>query len=211
MSVVQIGGMWWPRDDRRARPVILRDVESSIRGLLGHFKGRDLIVQAGGNVGCYPLALADHFRQVVTAEPDPVNFDCLRRNLAARDSLGRVQAHNAALGETAGFCEPVEVEAGNCGAHRVDYGGGAVPVMTIDDLDLKRCDCLFLDIEGPELLALKGAARTIVNFSPVISIEDKGLSRTYGVPIGAAQEWLAGFGYEEVGEYGRDKIFRRSA
>lgn len=201
--------LWWPKADVSARRAILRDLDKSLPALLAHTEGRSCAVQAGANVGVYPIALADHFRSVVTVEPDPLNYECLVRNLQALDTLKRVTALNAAFGERAGYCDPIEVEAGNCGAHRVDFSGTGVQVVAIDAVQIRACDLIALDIEGAELLALKGARETIERFSPTICIEDKGLSRTYGVPIGAAQEWLAGLGYAEVAEICRDKVFRR--
>lgn len=205
-----IGGWWWPLDDEKARPVILRDCAPSIAELLLFVTGRDQIVQAGANVGVYAVALTDHFNCVRTFEPDPTNYECLVKNLAARDSLHRVVASHAALGAEVGQCSPLVVHERNCGAHRVSYGGGPVHVTTIDGLGLMACDCIWLDIEGAELPALRGAARTIERFSPVIAVEDKGLHRAFDIADGALQAWLAERGYEQVGQIGRDKIFRRA-
>lgn len=209
-AITQRDGWYWPTDDTKARPSILRAMEPSIKAFMAHVTGRDLIVQAGGNVGVYPLALSDHFRKVVTAEPDKVNFDCLCLNLQARDSLKRVTALNAGVGEANGVCDMVEVEEHNCGAHRVDFAVGVIPVWAIDNLPLDACDAIWLDIEGAELSALKGAAKTIARFSPTIGVEDKGLSEAYGVPLGGAGFWLAGLGYQEVAVIGRDKIYRKN-
>src|SRR5262245_29705696 len=96
-AITQLHGWFWPSDDKTARPVITRDCDGSIRELLRHVPGRDCIVQAGANVGIYPVALSDHFRRVITCEPDPTNFACLVKNLAARDSLKRVTAYDAAF------------------------------------------------------------------------------------------------------------------
>lgn len=214
--LAQIDGLWWPADDTDAREVILRDCQPSIAQLLTHFTGRDLIVQAGANVGVYPIALADHFRTVITCEPDPANFACLEKNLAARDSLARVGAFSAAFGEAPGKCMPIEVEPRNCGAHRVSFTDkGAIAVTTID-LALtmaaaEACDCIWLDIEGSELLALKGAEQAIERFSPVIAVEDKGLQEAFGIRPGALQEWLGERGYQEADRIGRDKIYTRTA
>lgn len=207
-------GWFWPLDDADAHPVILADCAPSIALLLPHVVGRALIVQAGANVGIYPVALADHFRSVVTCEPDPANFACLEKNLAARDSLGRVGAFSAAFGERAGRCMPIEVQPRNCGAHRVSFTDkGAIPVITIDgalaSAGADACDCIWLDIEGGELLALKGAIDTIERFSPTIAVEDKGLHRAFDIPDGALQAWLAERGYTQVDKIGRDKVFRR--
>lgn len=206
--IVQKTGWWWPEDDTAARFVIINDVDDAVRRLLAHIPGRDCIVQAGANVGVYPLALADHFQRVVTAEPDPENFDCLSRNLAARDSLDRVVSFQAAFGESVNSCKMIEVSTGNCGAHRIELGG-AIPVLNIDSLALTACDAIWLDVEGYELPALKGAFKTIEQFSPVIAIEDKGLQVAFGIAPGAAQEWLFKRGYQEIDRIGNDKVFRR--
>lgn len=209
-ALVQIDGLWWPADDFDARGVITRDCQPAIAALLKHVEGRDCIVQAGANVGTYPLALADLFQAVHTCEPDPTNWACLQKNLAARDSLSRVKALHAAYGEAEGFCIPLEVQPHNCGAHRVSFTRGNVPVWPIDSLGLDACDVIWLDVEGSELPALKGAAQTIDRFNPVIAVEDKGLHRAFDIADGALQKWLANRGYEYVDKIGQDKIFART-
>ena len=209
-GTVQCDGLWWPLADTEAREVILRDVDRDVRAVLEHTTGRDVIVQAGSNVGVYPLALADHFQAVVTFEPHPVNWECLVQNLQARDSLRRVTAWCAALGEGRGYCDVVEKDRANCGAHYVAYDRGQTPVMTIDDLCLQACDAIWLDLEGSELHALKGGADTIRRFAPTIVVEDKGLDRDhFAAELGALQKWIDTFGYAQVAAFGRDKIFRR--
>ena len=209
LLMAQVHGLWWPASDVDARPVITADCAPALRAILGHIRGRSLIVQAGANVGTYALALADHFQTVVTAEPDPLNFACLVRNLEARDSLHRVRAYDAAFGEAPGACAPVEVQPRNCGAHRVEFGTGPIPVITIDSLNLRACDCIWLDVEGAELPALKGAAATVERFSPLIAVEDKGLHRAFGIADGALQAWLAERDYEQIARIGRDKVYER--
>lgn len=206
-------GWWWPASDENARPVILRDCAPASAALLPHLNAdRRVIVQAGGNVGVYPVALTDHFSMVVTCEPDPVNYQCLVKNLEARDSLHRVVAYHAALGEEPGMCASREVHARNCGAHRVEFHTGTTPVTTIDTFNLGQCDAIWLDVEGSELFALRGAIQTIKRHSPVIACEDKGLDRQFfGVEPGALQKFLGDLGYEEVDRMGNDKIFRRRA
>lgn len=207
--IAQYSGWWWPDEDIHARPVIMRDRDLAIAQLLGHVEGRDLIVQAGANVGTYPLALADHFQAVITAEPDPENGECLKRNIAARDSLKRVTAFYGAFGEAEGSCKVVEVEANNCGAHRI-AAGGSIPMTTIDSLNLPHCDAIWLDVEGSELLALRGAVLTIDRFGPVIACEEKGLGKAYGIQDGEIGRFLGFYGYQQVDQIGRDKVYRRA-
>jgi FkbM family methyltransferase len=203
-------GWWWPADDEAARPVITRDCDPAIRALVRHVDDRRAIVQAGANIGLYPVALSERFNMVVTAEPDPVNWACLSRNLEARDGLRRVAAHNAAFGAAASQCTPTEVHPNNCGAHRVAFGTGDVPVITIDSLGLEACGCIWLDVEGSELFALQGAVETISLFGPIICCEDKGLDHEFfGIERGSLQKFLAERGYREIDRIGRDKVFRR--
>lgn len=210
-GIVQYDGLYWPADDRKARQAILRDRDPAMAAILRHVSGRECVVQAGGNVGVYPLALADHFHSVITAEPDPTNWRCLSSNLAARDSLKRIRALNAGFGEVNGVCDMVVVEPGNCGAHRIQEGAGDIALVTIDSLVLPTCDLIWLDIEGGELAALKGAVETLARCKPVVAIEDKGLDAAYGVRRGETVNWLGFMGYEQVDQIGRDKVFRRTA
>ena len=207
--IVQRDTWWWPEADKHARPAIMRDRDLSIAHLMQHVFGRDLIVQAGANIGAYPIALADHFQSVITAEPDPENAECLKLNLKARDSLKRVTAFYGAFGEAEGSCKVVEVEPHNCGAHRI-AAGGSIPMTTIDSLNLSHCDAIWLDVEGSELLALRGAVLTIDRFSPMIACEEKGLGKAYGIQDGEIGRFLGFYGYEQVDQIGRDKVFRRT-
>lgn len=211
--LVQHDGCWWPATDTDARGVLTSDVRTAIPALMRHIQGRDLIVQAGGNVGLFPIALRDAgFQRVETFEPDPTNYECLLLNLYQTDAGKhgwRIWHHRAALGERIGFCEMVSVQRANCGAHRVEFEGGAIPVLTIDEQALPACDAIWLDLEGAELPALKGAADTIERFSPVIAVEDKGLHRAFGIADGALREWLTERGYEQVDKIGQDKVWKR--
>jgi FkbM family methyltransferase len=210
--LVRWDSLWWPALDTDARGVITADCKPSIAALLPHVKGRDVIVQAGACVGVYPLELAKHFANVFTTEPDPANYECLARNIAEQHKAEGVitfPPRPAAFGAEPGSCSPVVVTSTNCGAHRVEYGEGAIPVMTIDSLSLPACDCVWADVEGSELFLLQGAADTIERYSPTIAVEDKGLHRSFGIPDGALQAWLAERGYSEVARIGRDKIFTR--
>lgn len=203
--------LWWPADDIVARPIVTGDRDSDIARFLSHVPGREVIVQAGSNVGTYAIALAREFGAVVTAEPDPTNYECLKRNLALHDTEGRVTALHAAFGETEGECTPREVHAHNCAAHRVEFDKGPVPVWTVDGLELTACDAIWADCEGSELFLLRGAVETIKRFSPVISVEDKGLDHAFfGLPRGSVPRFLGELGYVEIDRYGRDKVFRRA-
>jgi hypothetical protein len=84
-------------------------------------------------------------------------------------------------------------------------------VLTIDSLSLPNCDLIYLDIEGYEMLALFGAANTISNYFPVIAVEDKGLSETFGYKKGDIEYYLIHeWDYKVVERPGRDVILVHS-
>jgi len=191
MEMIERNGFWWPVNDDWCWRVIhdeLPDLDLAVRLA----KGRALAVQAGGNVGVWAAHLAKQFVKVVTVEPDAVNYECLKRNVP--DNVAHLRA---GFGASAGSVSLVNVD-GNAGAHYVG-GAGAIPIITIDSLDLPACDLLCLDVEGGEPAALCGAEQTIRRFRPVVMFEEKGLSeRYYGTVRGSAERWLMQLGYKVV-------------
>jgi FkbM family methyltransferase len=199
-GLTKIDGLWWPAYDRRARPALLREVRDAVPIVLSFISERGCIVQAGGNVGLYPIALAEHFETVWTYEPDRRNFDCLALNRVNAPGRFSIEAVWAALGAEPGACDLALVEADNCGTVET-VPGDAVAVVTIDALG--HCvDAIWLDVEGAELDALKGAERTIRRFSPTIIFEDKGHGPS-------PAEWLEARGYQEAARVFNDRIFIR--
>lgn len=161
----------------------------------------DVAVQAGGNFGYWPMKLSEKFSTVYTFEPDPVNFSCMCRNIGDIQNIIKIQAGLGAMNK----CVELKRQARNAGAHYV-RGTGVLPIFKIDDLMLRSCDLIVLDIEGMELDALMGGKHTIDAYRPAIHIEDKGLSERYGVRQGEAEEWLKQFGYTVKARPHRDVI-----
>lgn len=203
------GDFWFPASDERAHPVIMRDAEPSIAWVLEHVDGRDLIVQAGCNVGVYAVMLAEHFKDVITFEPDHDNYACAVKNIGDVGNFQRIDLRKAALGETEGWAKVIVVEDGNCGAHRIGLADEGVRVLTIDSLKLRACDCIYLDIEGHELMALKGAVETIERFSPVIILEMKWLGQVYGYSDHDLHDFCVGLGYRQASALGNDRLYVR--
>lgn len=194
-------GYLWPAADPKA-PRLSRVTVDDIAVALNYCRDRRVVVQAGGNCGVWPRRMAEMFGVVYTFEPDAQNFTALAVNTADCANVIRFQA---ALGDAPGFVD-LERNTVNCGAHYVS-GAGPIPVMRIDDLGLSACDLIYLDIEGYELKALFGAARTILMHRPVIAFEDKGLSEKFGTSQGVIEVWLAdSFSYRVAERVRKDVI-----
>ncbi|HQR40681.1 MAG TPA: FkbM family methyltransferase [Blastocatellia bacterium] len=200
--ISQIDGVFWPRSDKTTWWVLQQEMATAIPALLDATPGRGVCVQAGGNAGLWPRALAAHFRAVYTFEPERELFECLVRNVP-----GNVYPFRAGLGQrTAGagisYCEA------NPGGTALS-GEGDLRVMTVDSLGLEECDLLCLDIEGFELHALMGAWATIDRLSPVISVEIRGLSERYGVTGAQTRQWLQDRGYSLLRACDWDELWRK--
>jgi FkbM family methyltransferase len=152
-----------------------KDLLSLEQVLAVYVKGHKVAVQAGGCLGVFAKRLAQSFNAVYCFEPDPKLFRILAQNVEAPN----VVLMQAALGDGPVFVSTVqELPPGkttwNDGmtSTRVNLGGeGIIPTLRIDDLALPDCDLIYLDVEGDELKAIKGAHYTLSMLAPVVVVE----------------------------------------
>lgn len=162
--------LWWPDYDHD--PVkCLQFVMNGIKDMdiaIKHCRHRRVAVQAGGHVGLWPKRLAQAFRTVYAFECEPLLAECMRRNC---QEVTNVLPCSLALGS---FVGEVKMRgAVSAGSWSVDEAGQHVARQTtIDALNLKHCDAIFLDVEAYEVEALRGAAETIAHHKPVIMVEE---------------------------------------
>lgn len=154
----------------------------NLHAVIKRVSQKRVAVQAGGNQGLWPKYLSHWFETVITFEPDSSNFAAMAQN-APEPNIVR---HQAALGDVAGAVGLSQARrSGTNGAAHSGlvhvHGEGDVPMMRLDDLRLSVCDLLYLDIEGYELFALKGAEQTIARCRPVIAIEVNQNLRFFGL------------------------------
>lgn len=204
-DMVKYHGYFWPA---RADANVLRYISHSADmakayKYVGEFK---LAVQAGGHCGIWPLALSQRFQHVVTFEPMADNFNCLLKNT---EKATNIESYNACLGR-----EPTSISmrfnTKNTGGHKGMPVLGDTPVVTIDGLQLPRCDLIVLDVEGMELPALIGGAKTIAAFSPVLMLEDCDHGSRFGWGSSAElHAYLKKLGYRVVEKVARDIVCAR--
>jgi FkbM family methyltransferase len=202
-------GLLWPDMDISCAKVIF-DMASDIPKVLKHVTDFSVCVQAGGNCGLWPRLLAPKFDKVYTAEPHPMNFQAL---VANTKEFENVTCLECAFGDRG--CN-VKVgldkrEANNCGAFYVTatkcQPSANIPMILIDDLELKECGLIYLDVEGFEEQALRGAESMIRKCRPVIAIEAKGLAKRYGLTDASCREFIESLGYGAEAKTNRDVIY----
>lgn len=209
--MIQRDGWWYPDEDETFHKFHPNEFARDIPFFLKQVAGRHRVIQAGGAMGMYPLALADHFQHVVTFEPDPGNWECLIQNVMARDCLKRVRTWHGALGAELGLGGMDRPEPWNCGANRMVPDAGNITIYTIDSFRWDGpIDAIWLDVEGMELFALKGAIETINRCSPLIVTEENGNGEKYGVDQHGIADFLETLGYSVECGIGRDRYYRRT-
>lgn len=161
----------WPDCDKQTFQVITYDWTQHHHKILNYFNKdtANVVVQAGGCCGLYPLLYGQVFKKVITFEPDPLNFYCLSNNCKGNQFIKM----NAALSDKNDVKMLTIHGIDNVGMHSFADGPSKIPVlsMTIDSLNLSELSLIQLDVEGHELEALKGAVKTIKKFKPILMIE----------------------------------------
>ena len=198
----EVNGYLWPIEDRDCRAVTFDSVKDLER-VYPYVTDWSCCIQAGGNCGVWPNALAKKFDTVYTFEPDPDNFRCLVHNVRGKNVI-KLQA-----GLGMGDESPTDMfrEKDNCGAYQLNGAPGAIPVISIDSLNLPKCGLIYLDIEGYEPFALQGAKKTIARCRPVIALESKGLETCYGINRTFTDQWLTQGGYKLKAAFARDVVY----
>jgi FkbM family methyltransferase len=204
-SLTQRKGWWVPTRDKISLEITLAEVHD-LDLILPHCKQYRRVIQAGGQIGIWPMALAGKFRHVWTFEPDLNNYAALVQNTG---NVANIVRTRMALGDKDGMGSMDHIDPENIGAHQVkegeDFKIGTVDSYMFDDVDLIQ-----LDIEGFEHQAILGAADTIDKCSPVIVLELKGLGKRYGYTDEETIEFLAGLGYKIKDRIHRDVLFVRA-
>lgn len=121
----------------------------------------DLFVDVGANVGSYTLWAIELGCRVIAVEPDDAARAALQRNLGLNGYTAEVVA--AALSDRAGR---VPFTQGLGVLNRIDAAGAAssrdVEARTLDDILGDRTAAgVKVDVEGAELLVLRGATRAL--------------------------------------------------
>lgn len=128
-----------------------------------------VVVDAGAFDGdtarVFAAASGNRHAAIHAFEPDPGNHVRLSAAIAG---IPRAQAHRFGLWSESGR---LRFDASGGHGSRIDAdGGGEVEVVALDEWPELRPTLIKMDIEGAELPALRGAARTIAEGRPALAI-----------------------------------------
>ena len=194
----KVDGFWWPDWDVEARRLTPEHAAQAVPRILELVKSRGVVVQAGGNAGCYPVALADHFREVYTFEPEPDLHECLRRNVDDR-GLTNVRISSLALSDEIRTTGLAYVHQNAGATNTRGSSQGKYQMAPLDNLRdksdahiLESLDLIALDVAGDELRALQGAAELIEKHRPAIVVAESFAGRDEAIA------WVLDRGYRDV-------------
>jgi FkbM family methyltransferase len=209
----QRGDLWWPKGEEKCYN--WTKIESDLpEYLMQHVPDKNVMVQAGGNMGWFTKIYAKEFNRVYVFEPDNINFLCLTMNNPER----HVMKYQACIGNERNLVS-VTFREYDRGKNHIAHGrdlekiakkgiqDDKIPTLLVDDLNLDACSYIHLDIEGFEWHALNGAEQTIKKFQPIIAIEDAGHGSRYGKPFNEIESYLAQFGYKIIDRYRYEAVF----
>lgn len=157
------------------------------------------VVEVGANIGTHsvPLARACFPGPLYLFEPQQRVFQILCANLTLNDVRNAI-AYPDACGDVAGFVVVPPLNYGaefNFGGVSVQAEGDGVQGLRVratplDSLGLAACHLLKVDVEGFEVLVLRGATATIAKFRPLIYVENDRVAHQQ-----ALISQIAGMGY----------------
>ncbi|MEH3144530.1 MAG: FkbM family methyltransferase [Methylobacterium frigidaeris] len=182
----------------------------------------DTALDLGANVGIFSRHFAAHFRQVIAVDPLQDNIECLQKNVP-----GNVKIVKTAVGDRSGSFKIYKPRKSLGGAFVADHENVEVPpgleakindatieaveMCTVDSMDLENVGLIKLDIQGSELIALKGATQTLSRCNPVILIEEKPLGGPGGsmAHVHESRDFLLACGYKMEKLVGADRVYVR--
>lgn len=194
--------LWWPVwEDRKGihydyHTRHLTDANVAIK----QCKKKRVCFQAGGNVGIWPNYFSLHFDKVITAEADPDLYRCLVKNKSSE----AMEIIEGAVGNEEGsidFYRTGKSGTGTVCPEEHKEGSFSVRQFCIDDLNLETLDLIYLDIEGYEEFALRGAVRTLEQCKPIVCCEM--FERTKN----DIDAFLKSMGYKFISKVHRDHVY----
>jgi len=159
---------------------------------------RRVALDVGAYIGQWTEVMLGHFDRVIAFEPCHESFAHLMDRCGGNPKL---ETYRCAVLDQHGLVTLVTpISKKIYSQFAVPSSQGTGRSIKIDTLDLQVCDLLKVDVEGAELLALRGAERTIQRCRPVIIVENlRNLClKHYAIPVDAVNNYLRSLGYKRA-------------
>lgn len=176
----QAHGWWFPDQDTHFAEMLSKNIAKGGGAVyqqpvrihsIGQCRNRRVALDIGANIGLWTRDLCKFFEQVIAIEPVLEFRQCLIENIPAQN----LKIEPVALGSVNTTINMIITEH-NTGHSHVDVasiGSGAIPMITLDSMNLSAIDYIKIDCEGFENNILLGARETIMQNRPIVVIEDK--------------------------------------
>lgn len=153
---------------------VFEPVETDI--VIKQVKLGQTVVDIGANIGYYTLIMARLVGpegRVIAFEPDPNNFDILKKNIEM-NGYKNVTLYQKAVSQESGNIQLYFNRHGSI-SRTFDAGDGRekmeVGAVKLDDVVKERVDFIKIDIEGAEIGAIKGSKEILSKWKPTIISE----------------------------------------
>jgi FkbM family methyltransferase len=203
--------MTWvvPEGDTKTIPAIELEWKNKSKTIIDLCKDKNVVVQAGGNLGVFPAYLSKTFEKVITFEPIHKNYICLLENISG---INNISVYNYGLGDKYSSTKILKEVPQNCGAIRLEYDNeGNIPIIPLDEVNFNTVDLIWLDVEGFEIKALRGAKNTIMKYKPILVAENNGITPEFPADLNGSKEfqnWIEQtFNYKFYTRIMRDDIY----
>jgi FkbM family methyltransferase len=185
-------------------------------------KDGDVAIDVGANIGTHTVGFAQRVGRrglVIAIEPQRLAYQTLCGNLAL-NGLTNVSAIHAAAGAERGQVVIPTLDPGasqNFGAVKTQASGAGeqVDLIPIDELGLRRCALIKVDVEGMEAQVIQGARKTIEQCRPALFLENDTIERSREVlmaveAVGYKAFWQIAPYYNPRNFFGnKDNVFAR--
>jgi FkbM family methyltransferase len=176
------------------------------------------VFDAGANIGVFTVLQGKRGADVYAFEPNPDSYRRLQQNVSANCLGDRVHLLPSALGDAHGTGTIRVVDGGTTGGivstnDEAGDQGAPVTITTLDQVvtaaSVKRIDLLKIDVEGSEVLVLRGAQRSLgIVERVIIEYHSRDLLRSVEeilVDNGFSQEMILDYYAEDAGR-GQDEV-----
>jgi FkbM family methyltransferase len=173
------------RFDERIAPIEILNFKNYEKGdsdmIFRLVNDSDTVFDIGGNLGWYSIGLYKNKKDIVihAFEPIPSTYKCLKENVKINGA--NIVVNNFGLSDKKQECTFYfhKEGSGNASAAIMDDARDNLEVQCMldtldnyfDETNLSKLDFIKCDVEGAELLTLKGGFKTIKNHKPIVFAE----------------------------------------